>query len=174
MANGNEILQQVIGVQTNGQPSGQTQSLTLTQLTNFEGSTTIATSQSVTTSTTLVSSGMSVNLISGATYVFDLYVTVTNGSSGGLKLAFGGTATATTFSADTWAYNSTTLAAQGVITSLASNLVAYTGSVTTVSITGSILCAASGTFNLSFAQNVSNATATTLNAGSNFWIDRVS
>ena len=124
MANGNEILQQVIGIQTNGQPSGQTQSLTLTQLTNFEGSTTIATSQSVTTSTTLVSSGMSVNLISGATYVFDLYISVTNGSS--------------------------------------------------VSITGSILCAASGTFNLSFAQNVSNATATTLNAGSNFWIDRVS
>ena len=173
MANGNEILQQVIGVQTNGQPSGQTQSLTLTQLTNFEGSTSITTAQSVTTSTTLVSSGMSVNLISGATYVFDLYVSVTNGSSGGLKLAFGGTATATSISADTWAYNTTTLAAQGVITSLASNLVAYTGSVTTVNVTGTIQCSGSGTFNLSFAQNVSNGTATTLNVGSNFWVDRL-
>jgi len=174
MANGNEIIQQVIGVQANGQPSSVTETLTLTQLTNFEGSTSIVTAQSVTSSTVLVSSGMSVNLISGATYVFDLYVSVTNGSAGGLKLAFGGTATATSISADTWAYNTTTLAAQGVITSLASNLVAYTGSVTTVNITGTIQCSGSGTFNLSFAQNVSNATATTLNVGSNFWVDRLS
>jgi hypothetical protein len=117
---------------------------------------------------------MSVNLQAAGVYVFDVYLSVTNGASGGLKLQFTGTATATTLSADTWAYNTATVVAQSNIIALSSNLMAYTGSVTTVNITGTTSTATAGTFALSFSQNVSNATATTLNPGSNFWVDRLS
>jgi hypothetical protein len=175
MANGNEFIQNVIGVSSNGQPSGQSQQLTLVGLTNFEGSTYISTIQSVTSSTTLVSSGMSVPVIVGGVYDVDIYLSVTNGASGGLKLSFStSTCTATAMSMDSWAYNTTTVAAQGNITALASNLVAYTGSVTTVNITGTFVAATAGNLVLSFAQNASNATATSLNVCSNFWCDRIS
>ena len=170
---GNEIFQ-VQGLDSAGRPAAVTEQITLTGLTNFENSWVVPTAQSVTSSTTLVPLTANVfNLLAGAQYMFDIYLSVTNGASGGLKVQFGGTTTVTTLSADTWAYSTTTLAAQGVITSLASNLVAYTGTVTTVNITGSIIPATSGTFFLQFAQNVSNGTATTINAGSNFWVDRL-
>ena len=174
---------QVAGLDSTGKPAATYEYPTLTQLTNFEGSQYVAAQQSVTSSTTPVQANFisefnttapaSFNLVAGGVYVFDIYLSITNGAAGGLKLAFGGTATATALSADTWAYNTTTLAAQGVITALSSNLVAYTGSVTTVNITGTISVATAGTFYLTIAQNVSNATATSLNVGSNFWVDRI-
>ena len=170
---GNELVI-VQGISGNGYPAATTEQFSLTQITNFEGSTYFANSVSVTSTTLITSSGMSVILQAAGVYVFDVYLSVTNGASGGLKLQFTGTATATTLSADTWAYNTATVAAQGNITALSSNLLAYTGAVTTVNITGTILAATAGTFALSFSQNVSNATATTLNAGSNFWVDRLS
>ncbi len=175
MANpiGNELVT-IQGLDGAGKPSAITEVFSLTQLTNFEGSSYLANSVSVTSTTLLTASGFSVTLQSGGVYVFDIYLTITNGASGGLKLAPSGTATATTFSADTWAYNTATVVAQSNITALSSNLAAYTGAVTTVNITGTILAGSTGTFGLSFSQNVSNATATTLNAGSNFWIDRIS
>lgn len=171
---GNEVIN-IVGVDGAGHPAGVPNTISVTNLTNFEGSGVLAASVSATSNITLAAiTGLpSFNLFAGGSYIFDLYISVTNNASGGLKLAFGGTATASVFSADTWAYNTTTLAAQGVITSLASSLVAYTGSVTTLNITGSINCLASGTFFLQFAQNASFATATTINAGSNMWLDRL-
>jgi hypothetical protein len=172
----------VQGLDGTGRPSGVTENFTAVQFTNFEGSAYLAAPQSVTSSTTLVQANFTnatgvtpaaFSLIAGGVYVFELYLSVTNGSAGGLKIAFGGTATAATLSTDTWTYNTTTVAAQSNVTSLASNLVAYTGTVTTVNGNGTIVPATSGTFYLTFAQNVSNATATTLNAGTNFWIDRI-
>lgn len=171
---GNEIIGTLQGLDGSGKPAATTQNITLTALTNFEGSAVVALAASATSNTTLAQIGPTFNLVAGGSYMFDLYLSVTNNASGGLKLAFGGTATSSVFSADTWAYNTTTLAAQGVITSLASNLVAYTGAVTTVNITGSLNCLAAGTLFVQFAQNASFATATTINAGSNMWLDRLS
>ena len=177
MANpiGNELVI-VQGISGNSYPAATTEQFSLTQITNFEGSTYLANSVSVTSTTLITASGMSVTLQSGGVYVFDIYLSVTNGSSGGLKLLFQGTATATTVTADTWVYNTATVVAQGVVTALltTATLVAYTGAVTTVNITGTIVASATGTFGISFSQNVSNATPTTLNAGSNFWVDRLS
>ena len=171
---GNEILY-VQGLDGSGKPSAVTEAVTTTQFTNFEGSTYLVNSVSVINTVVLSTSGMTVNLQAAGVYVFDVYLSTTNGGTGGIKLAFAGTATATSISADTWAYNTATVVAQGNITALSSSLVAVTNTVTTVNICGTIVVATAGTFGLSFAQNVVNSTtAVTLNAGSNFWVDRLS
>jgi hypothetical protein len=179
---GNEVAP-VTAADGAGHPAAVQPTPTLVQLTNFEGSSYLPTSQSATSNTTLAAinftnvlggaTNVPFNLVASGVYVFEIYLSVTNNASGGLKLQFGGTVTPTTLAADTWAYNTATLAAQGNITSLSSNLVAYTGAVTNVFINGTIAVNVAGTFTLQFAQNVSYGTATTINAGSNFWIDRI-
>jgi hypothetical protein len=163
------------GLTTGGQQAAIKTPVSVTGFINFAGSGVISTQQSVTSSTTLVASGLSANLVAGGIYIFEIYLSVTCNASGGLKASFSAsTATATAFTADTWGYNTTTVAAQGNITSLASNLVALTGAITAVDITGCIQVNAAGTFALSFAQNASFGTATSLNFGSNMWIQRIS
>ena len=157
-----------------GHPSAVTSPATVTSLVNFSGSTTLAAATSATSNTTLALTGLVTTVQAGGTYIFDIYLSVTNNASGGLKIAPGGTATATSFAADTWFYNTTTVAAQANITALASNFAALTGAVTTVNVTGTILVNAGGTFGLQFAQNASFGTATTLNIGSYLWMERVS
>lgn len=163
-----------------GHPSAVPLPLTLTQASNFAGTSYIASgnSISVTSSTTEVDTTLDTPpLVAGATYMIQGYLSITNGASGGLKVtptpAGAGVATATLLSLDVWAYNTTTIAAQGNITSLASNLVALTGAVTVVEFTGMMTVAAGGTFGLQFAQNASNGTATTLNAGSWMKLTRI-
>ena len=178
---GNEIINNVQGVSSNGYPAATTQNVTLTQLTNFEGDLYLAAINNAVSTTTMtpitftspVTGNSSFSVVAGGVYIFDIYLSVANNAAGGLKLAFGGTSTATLLSADTWAYNTTTVAAQSNITSLASNLVAYTGAVTTINITGTFVPATAGTFLLQFAQNVSTTATTSINAGSNFWMDRI-
>jgi hypothetical protein len=178
---GNELAT-VQGLDATGRPSAFTETVSLVQLTNFENSMYMAAAQSATSKTTLAqvnflnSNGVapqSFTVQAGGVYIFDVYLSVTNNASGGLKLQFGGTATATALSADTWGYNTTTVVAQSNITSLTSTLMAFTGAVTTVNITGTLIAATTGTLFLQFAQNASFATATTLNVGSNFWVDRI-
>lgn len=169
---GNEIIH-ITGIDGAGHTAAIPNPTTLTALTNFESSFIIGAAASATSNTTLAQVGSAFNLVAGGQYIFDIYLSLSANVSGGVKLAFGGTATASLLSADTWAYNTTTVAAQGNITSLASNLVALTGALTTVNITGSLIAATAGTLFLQFSQNASFATATTINAGSNFWIDRL-
>lgn len=117
--------------------------------------------------------GMTVTLLAGAVYDVELYITGTANASGGLKVALGGTATATSLSIDTWVYNSTAVAAQGVVTSLASNLVANTGAFTTLFASGTIQVNAGGTLTVTAAQNVSFATASTFLVNSNIVLTRI-
>ena len=127
-----------------------------------------STGTSVTSSTTLTTAaGLTVALNPG-TYLIDIYLSVTNGASGGVKvnIGAGSTLTQTTFNVDTWAYNTTTVAAQVNNATFASNEVAYTGSVTAVTVQGVIVVSVAGNAVVQFAQNVSNGTATTVNAGS--------
>ena len=147
-------------------------SASVVNIVNFAGSTITTAPVSVTSSTTFVTTGLQASLQAG-TYIFDAYLSVTNGAGGGIKVVGGGTAVASLFVADTWSYNLTTVAAQTNVTSEASNLVAYTGSITTINCTGTIVVSTAGTFNIQFAQNVSNGTATTVNSGSYLWIERV-
>lgn len=171
----------VQGIAQNGQLSAQTEQVSVTQFTNFEGSMYLATQQSFTTTTAGQvnfanlngSAPQSFTLAAGGVYVFDIYLTVTTTTANGLILKFGGTATATTLSADTWAYDTTTVAAQSNITALSSNLLSYkTMALTTINVTGTIICNAGGTFYLEAAQNTASGTSY-INAGSNFWIDRI-
>ena len=118
--------------------------------------------------------GLTVNLITGATYIWDIYLQGTAGASGGLKVAFGGTATATSFASDSWMYNGATLAAQLQATSFASNLIAANAIYTTAYLTGTMVVNAGGTVTIQAAQNTSNGTSTTVAVLSNMTFVRVS
>lgn len=170
---GNEVVY-LNGVDGAGHPSGVLEPVTATQLVNFAGSAILSTAVSATSNTTLANVGLSAALVAGGTYIFEVYLSVTNNASGGLKLAFSNAGTSSISVADTWSYNNTTVAAQSNITSFASNLVAYTGAVTTVSVNGTIVVTTGGVLALQFAQNASFATATTINPGSFLWLERVS
>lgn len=131
---------------------------------------------SATSNTTLANvTGMSVNLVAGATYIIDIYLAGTAGASGGIKVSLGGgTATATSFAADSWLYNGTTVAGQTQSTTYSGNQVATTAAFTTCFITGTIVVNAGGTFVVQAAQNASNGTATTIAVNSNMTLTRVS
>ena len=129
-----------------------------------------------TSNTTLTTvSGLSATLTAGGTYAFEIYISGTAGASGGIKinLGSGGTATATSFNADQWTYNTTTVASQGTTSTFNSSLVAYTGAFTTINIIGTIVVNAGGTFVVQAAQNVSNGTATTISLNSNIVFTRL-
>lgn len=120
--------------------------------------------------------GMQATLVAGAVYIIDAYLATTNNGTGGIKLSFGGantTATATTFVADTWAYNTTTLTAEANITSLSGNLVNAAVAATAVFIGGSITVNAGGVVALYAAQNTSNGTALTIANGSYVQFTRI-
>lgn len=179
IATGNEVVQ-VVAPDGAGHPAAVLKGLTPVQLNNYAGTDFVSSgnSISVTSSTTFVDTTLDTPpLVAGASYLIIGYLSIANGASGGLKLApttaGTGVATATLLSLDTWAWNTTTLAAQGNVTALSSNLVALTGAVTVVQLTGLLTVNAAGTFGLQFAQNASNATATTLNAGSWLYLSRI-
>ena len=174
---GTELID-ILPVQSNGTPAPIKETVTVSQLTqdSIGGSVgAYATTSLVKTSDTTLAliPGMTVTLLAGAVYDIEVYITGTANASGGIKLAFGGTATATSFSADAWTYNTTTVAAQGVITTLSSNLVALTGAFTTAFVTGTIVVNAGGTLTLTGAQNASNGSATTFNANCNMILTRI-
>lgn len=172
---GNEVLY-LAGIQPNGQPSGVTEAVTAQQLVNFASSVVSTGALTATSNTTLATvPGLVTNLVAGATYIFYAYLSVSANASGGIKVNLGnGTATATSFLADTWVYNTTTVQSQGNVSSLATAEVAATEAATCVEISGTFVCLASGTFIVQAAQNASYATATTVNAGSYLQIERVS
>lgn len=124
--------------------------------------------------TTLSSvTGMVAQVTAGATYAFDAYLAVTNSATGGITLKFGGTATATSFLADTFSYSGTTLGAETNVASIASNLLDTATAATVVRIRGTIVVNAGGTLQLQAAQHASNSTATTVTNGSNLVLTRL-
>lgn len=168
----------ILPTQTSGGPAASRETVTVNQMTqNSIGGALAAYATSALTKTSdtalALIPGMSVTLLAGAVYDIEVYVTGSANASGGIKMAFGGTATATSFSADTWVYNATSTAAQGVITALSSNLVALTGAFTTAFVTGTIVVNAGGTLTLTGAQNASNASATTFAANCNMILTRI-
>jgi hypothetical protein len=158
----------------NGTVTGTgTTSLTLTGVGATVGG--VATgSFSLASSTTLTNVvGLAANVTAGGVYQIDIYMAVTNNSTGGINLKIGGTATATQVLADTQVFNTTTLSAENNITALSSSLVNAAVAATLVFITGSITVNAAGTLQIQAAQNTSNATALTIANGSYISLTRL-
>lgn len=128
-----------------------------------------------TSSTTFASvAGLTQNVTGTGVYNFRMHLVGTAGASGGLKVAFAGTATATAFNSTCWNYNGTTINAVTNVTSLASSLTAQTAVYTDLVCEGSITVNAGGTLIVQAAQNASNATSTTVLTGSQMAVRRVS
>lgn len=175
---GSEILQ-VQGVDGTGYPAATTQQTTtfnLGQATAF-GATASAAGLTLTTSATQTAvPGLTVNLISGADYTFDIYLSVSASAGGGIAVNLGkGTATSATFTASGFVYNGATLAAQGDVTAQGTSLATLTGLANVVRIYGRIKATASGTFAVYAAQQTGgNASSTVINAGSWLNLQRIS
>jgi hypothetical protein len=114
------------------------------------------------------------SLIAGASYRFEAMLPATAGASGGMKIAIGGTCTATDFTASGWNYNGTTLNAMDNTTTKGNPIAAATAVTTYVLVRGKIKVNAAGTLTLQMAQNASNGTNSSLLVGGVFNIERIS
>jgi hypothetical protein len=116
--------------------------------------------------------GLTLNVKAAYTYSFTAKLYTTSGSSGGVKVAIGGTATATAIVYEGTATNSGTIT-QGRATSLGSAVAAVTNvTAAYVEISGTITVNASGTLTVQFAQNASNGTASNVLANSSFTVQQ--
>jgi len=128
-----------------------------------------------TSSTTLTNiTGLSVNVIAGATYIIQARIVGTSTTNSGAKFAIGGTATATSISYTGTNYNGTTTNAATTTTTLGNAVGASTAVYTHTLIFGAIVVNAGGTLTVQIAQNASHADATTAAINSTFDLIRVS
>ena len=128
----------------------------------------VASDFSVTSSTTLVNvSGLTANMTTGRTYRFEAMLYTTANGLGGIRATINGTVGVTTLVYDGVLYNSTAIAQARKTATLGQVLGASTtASAGTILIRGTIKASSNGTFNIQFAQNVSDAGASTVVAGS--------
>lgn len=130
----------------------------------------------VTTTTTTATSnvtlanitGLSANLIAGKTYTFEMHLFTTATVTGGVQFDLGGgTATATSLEAEGFLNSGSTITASTRTTTLTGVICSSATPATgTCTINGSIVVNAAGTFVPRFAQNTTNAGASTVLTGS--------
>lgn len=135
----------------------------------------ICTTQLSRTSSTALTNivGLSVNVTAAGKYNFRAHLAGAANASGGVQVAIGGTATATSLQATAWNWNGTTINAVSSATALATGFGGATAAYTDVIIEGSIVVNGAGTLTVQAAQNASFASATTVNINSNFTVSRV-
>lgn len=128
-----------------------------------------------TSSTALANiTGLSVNVAAGRTYEFRATLYTTSAVTGGVKAAIAGTATATAIIYQGKTTNSTTLGANDRATTLGAAVGGITAvTVALIEITGTITVNAAGTLTVQFAQNASDATASSVLVGSVFIVNDV-
>lgn len=130
-----------------------------------------------TSDTTLANvTGLSVDVLAGTTYAFSAHLlTTTAATGGGIKLAIGGTATATRMDAYAWGGNGTAFAPLEKAPNVAIGAAIVNQVATTVitEIHGSIVVNAAGTLTVMFAQSSSSATACSVLIGSTFQVTKV-
>lgn len=117
--------------------------------------------------------GLSINVIAGATYAFEAYLTGTATANGGAKFAIGGTCTATSVTYTGVNLNATTSNARTTTTTLGNAVGASTAVLTNATITGAIVVNAAGTLTVQFAQNASHADTSSIYVNSSFIVTRV-
>lgn len=134
----------------------------------------VASDFAATSNTTLANvTGLTATVAAAGKYTFTVYLETTSNVAGGLKVAMGGTATMTTYRATTFAYTATTVG-KSTNTTFGGNEFAVTAvTADTLTIMGTLIVNAAGTVTVQFAQNASNAAASTVLAGSNFTLIRV-
>jgi hypothetical protein len=137
----------------------------------------VSTSQLDKTSDTTLADivGFSANLVGGGTYKFSIiaFTTLLSSGSAGVKFGFTGTATATSFVAAMQASQISGQYNTVKVTSLASTLGNDNAIGSVVQIDGVIVVNAGGTFKIQFAQQASNATASSVLVNSTFTVERI-
>lgn len=127
-----------------------------------------------TTGTTLTNiTGLSVDVEAGATYCFEAYLPGTATTNGGLKLAIGGTSTATSISYAGAQWNTTTQNANTVTTTKGNAVAAATTVFTYATMRGTIVVANAGTLTVQFAQNAAHADTTSIYVNGYFNVTRI-
>lgn len=127
-----------------------------------------------TTGTTLTNvTGMSVNVLAAGVYTIEAYISGVGTANSGMKLAIGGTATATSISYNGKNYDGTTLNANSTATTLGNAVGAATAAFTDGVILGTIVVNAAGTLTVQFAQNSSHADTTSVYVNSYMKVTRI-
>jgi hypothetical protein len=123
-----------------------------------------------TSDTTLANiTGLSVTVEAGNTYMFEAQLYTTSNTSGGVKAAIAGTATATAIIYEAIVHEAAAVSAQTKATSLGTAVGGVTAvAAANIRITGTITVNAAGTLTVQFAQNASNVNASTVLVGSVF------
>jgi len=120
--------------------------------------------------------GLSVNVTAGRTYSFEAILHTTSITSGGVKFAIAGTATATAIVTEALLYDQANLTepVQTRATALGTALVGTTAvTVAYARITGTITVNAGGTLTVQFAQNASDVSSSTVLRGSTFIVQDI-
>lgn len=139
--------------------------------------------ESVTSSTVIQDDNELMTTLTTGTYIFDCFVVLDSNTAGAdINVQFNGTVTGNIAWYGAGAHNSMTTGSTAAGEWIArENLVNTTpyaasqsaGTVMGMHFTGSLICTVGGTFGLRWAQQTSNAAATTVKAGSFFKIHRV-
>ena len=147
-------------------------SLTVTNLIKHGGLVRTTAAVTATSSTTLTNvTGLSVNVAASTSYHFRVWAPTTAATSGGIQFAIGGTATATNITYEGYIDGATKTRASALATAVCSSATATTGTAT---IEGTIAVNAAGTLTVQFAQNTSNASASTVLQGATFEVFQTS
>lgn len=129
----------------------------------------VSTQFDATSTTTLANvTGLTATLVAGKKYRFDAILFTTSNVAGGVKVAIGGTVTATAI-----VYEGLTTDAGGTTQSRGTTMAATVGAQTAatnayIKISGTITVNAAGTLTVQFAQNTSNGAASSVLVGSTF------
>jgi hypothetical protein len=133
----------------------------------------VTTQFNATSSTTLADvTGLSLSVSANTRYAFRARLYTTSASAGGVKVAIGGTATATAVVYDTLIYNAGSVT-QGRASALASSTGVTAVTAAYIEIAGTINVNAAGTLTVQFAQNASSATASSVLPGSQFSVTQI-
>jgi len=117
--------------------------------------------------------GMTATVLAAGVYRIRAALSTVSTTNSGIKVAIGGTATATAFSCTTFNYNTATINAVDTVTTIGNAMGAATAVATDVLVEGYITVNAAGTLTLQAAQNASHADTTSVKVGSTLFIERV-
>lgn len=139
----------------------------------WDGQARVSSNQTYTSTTALADvSGLSVTVVAGKTYSFRAYVPTTSNVGGGIKVAIGGTATATSIVYDATIMDGGTLNQPARATALATAMGVTAVTAALIRIDGTITVNAGGTLTVQAAQNASNGSATTVLAGASLIVEQ--
>jgi hypothetical protein len=135
----------------------------------------VATQFDKTADTTLANvTGLTATVGAGLTYAFEAVLYTTSNTSGGVKFAIAGTATATTIVYECLTIEGTSISAHTRASALAGAVGGVTaGAAAYAVIKGTIIVNAGGTLTVQFAQNASNGAASSVLVGSSFIVNKI-